>query len=207
VAERQVEQRAAIQAAAETHRQALLLQHPNLRSSGVVVVVVPGFGVAMQPMTQQRRDTLQAHLEEVLDAAPTEVADGTVVQRSNATQQVINAACTTCRGYCCRKGGDSAYIKPEVIARVRLLHPGLSNEAIAATYLNAVPEISATDSCIFHSNQGCTLPRDFRADICNDYHCPPLESWLKHGSNPSIAVVVIEDARVERSALIAHESC
>jgi hypothetical protein len=202
VAQRQAEERAAIQAAAEAHRQALLSQHPNLRSSGVEVVVVPGFNTAMQSMSQQRRDTLRAHLNEVLNVAPTEVAEDLIDQRSDAAQHVINAACATCRGYCCRKGGDSAYIKAETIARVRRHHPSLDNETIADTYLNAVPEVSATDSCIFHGEQGCALPRDFRADICNDYHCPPLETWLNGKSKLPTAVVVIEHAQVARSALV-----
>ena len=206
VTERQAEERAVIKAVAEAHRKTLMTQHPHLRSSGVAVVVVPGFDGAMQPIAQQRRDTLRAHLEEVLSEMPSEVAKDSAGQISNATQQIVNAACATCRGYCCRKGGDSAYIKPDTIARVRLHHPSLSNEAIAATYLNALPESSATDSCIFHGHQGCALPRDFRADICNDYHCPPLEDWMKDESSRPVTFVVIRDERVDRSALIEHEA-
>jgi stage V sporulation protein SpoVS len=202
VADRHAEERAAIQAVAEAHRQALMTQHPHLRKSGVDVVVVPGFDAAMQPMIKQRRDTLRTHLEEVLSATPLEVAKHLAIQRSNATQQVLNAACATCRGYCCRKGGDSAYIKAETIARVRRHHPDLSNDAIAATYINAVPEISATDSCIFHGEQGCTLPRDFRADICNDYHCSPLEGWINGESRLPAVTVAIDDGQIVRSTLI-----
>lgn len=205
VTQRQAEQRAAVEAVAESHRQALMTQHPHFRSSGLEVVVVPGFEAALQPITQQRRDTLRSHLEEVLSETPSEVAKELTVQRSNAIQQVLNAACATCRGYCCRKGGDSAYIKPETIVRVRLHRPDLNNEGLAAAYLNAVPEISATNSCIFHGEQGCTLPRDFRADICNDYHCPPLESWLKTAAKLPASVVVVDGGKVVRSACVGQK--
>jgi hypothetical protein len=202
LSDRQAEERAVAKAVAEAHRQTLITQHPHLRSRGIGVVVVPGFDAAMQPMTQQRRDNLRAHLEEVLSVTSSELVEDSTVHRSNATQQVINAACATCRGYCCRKGGDSAYIKPETIARVRQHHPDLSNEAIASMYVNAVPEIVTANSCIFHGNQGCTLPRDFRADICNDYHCPPLEAWLSSASRLAVAVVAVEGVQVVRSSLI-----
>jgi hypothetical protein len=206
VAQRQAEERAAIEAAAESHRQALLAQYADLRSRGIELVIVPGFDAVMQPMNQQRRDTLRTHLNEVLSAVPIDAAQDSIDQRSDAAQHVINVACATCRGYCCRKGGDSAYIKTETIARVRRHHPNLDNEAIADTYLDAVPKVSATDSCIFHGQQGCTLPRDFRADICNDYHCSPLETWLNGESKLPTAVVVIEHAQVARSALV-DEHC
>jgi hypothetical protein len=206
VAERQAEERAVVQAVAETYRHTLITQHPQLRSNGIEVVIVPGFDATMQLMTQQRRDTLRTHLEEVLSEMPIELAEVSMAQRSTTTQQVLNAACGTCRGYCCRKGGDSAYVKPDTIARVRLHHPGLSNEDVAATYLNAVPEISAAGSCIFHGKQGCTLPRGFRADICNDYHCPPLEDWMNGESSRPVSFVIIRDEQIHRSVLIEHDA-
>jgi len=202
VTERQAEQRAAIAAVAEKFSQSLLLQHPLLQTRGVESVVVPGFESASQPMTSERREMLRAHLEVVLAEIGEEAHRDPVAEYTSDTRRKLDAACATCRGYCCRKGGDSAYIRAETIARVRRLHPDLSEAAITATYLSAVPAVSMVGSCIFHGERGCALPRDFRADICNDYFCPPLESWLSRDQRAPLIVMTVDKERIDRSDLI-----
>ena len=57
--ERQAEERAAIQAVAEAHRQALLQQQPELHDRGLEVLIVPGFHSLPKSMDPTRRGTLQ----------------------------------------------------------------------------------------------------------------------------------------------------
>jgi hypothetical protein len=141
---------------------------------------------------------LQHHVQELL--ATQSVATEVAVTES-ANSELVKAACSTCRGFCCRKGGDSAYLTADTIARVRMQHPAMSDTDIASVYLNAVPATSMAQSCIFHGEQGCTLRREFRAQICNDYHCDPLDAALKRGNSRAIDVVVIDGLSVQVSAL------
>lgn len=207
VAQRQAEELAAIRATAATYREESLEKNPLLRARGVEVLVVPGFEATMQPMPRPRRDTLRAHIAELLsdEATDGQVSDSQLEEISPQAQQVASAGCMTCRGYCCRKGGDSAYIKADTIKRVRRTHPELDFDALIGVYLNAVPESSAADSCIFHGERGCTLPRAFRADICNQYFCPALRSWFDEphrAPDVAVAMIVVSDATVVRSTLL-----
>jgi len=207
VAERQADERAALQSAADAYRQVVLDTRPDLQMRGVDVVPVPGFGATMQPVSQSRRDTLRVHIDELLSEESL-VVESAIEQADELTpraQQVTAAGCSTCRGFCCRRGGDSAYIKADTIARIRQTHSSLTSDALAAVYLNAVPDVGAVGSCIFHGEQGCTLPRDFRADICNQYFCGPLTTWLERaGQNTeaAVALIVVEGTVVVRSNLI-----
>jgi hypothetical protein len=199
IAQRQVEERAAIQAVAEAHRDALLQQHPELRDTGLDVLIVPGFNSLLQPMDPTRRETLQQHIQELL-ATQSVATEAAVTESTNS--ELVKAACSTCRGFCCRKGGDSAYLTADTIARVRMQHPAMSDADIASVYSSSVPETSMAHSCVFHGEQGCSLQREFRAQICNDYHCDPLDVALKRGKEGAVSVVAIEALSVQRSAVV-----
>lgn len=90
---------------------------------------------------------------------------------------VLNG-CTTCRGYCCRNGGDTAFLSAGQIAWQLLSDPTLTIESIEKYYRLQLPEESIDDSCVFHTAQGCSLPRKQRASICNDFHCWELQEVL-----------------------------
>jgi hypothetical protein len=203
IARRDAARRAQVQAVAEAHRDQLLAQLPALAGTGIEVLVVPGLDMPFLPAAQSRRTTLVEHVEEIL-AAPAPPAATAAVEALTATGDAATigiAACTACQGYCCRKAGDSAYLTAETMARVRAQFPGLSDAAIAAVYHEAVPDVGASGSCIYHGVRGCTLRRDFRADICNTYFCDPVARVLDSGSANAVLVVVVEELRVKRSLL------
>jgi hypothetical protein len=209
VEKKKVDEQDAIQRVVNEYRDALLEEKPQLKAQGVAVLVVPGLDSSLQLMRESRRDTLRTHIEALLvepASVSANVAATPGVVRDATTEKALAAACSTCRGFCCRKGGDSAYIDATTIARVRYEHPELNSSEIAAAYVHAVPESSVGGSCIFHGDQGCTLPRDFRATICNDYFCGALEAWLGKYSpqtSQAVAAVVIRDSQVIRSAQVS----
>ena len=59
--------------------------------------------------------------------------------------KVAQTACTMCRGYCCKGGGEHAYLDERVMARVRLARPELDARAVmrASTFFStAIPSIN-----------------------------------------------------------------
>jgi hypothetical protein len=113
--------------------------------------------------------------------------------------------CATCRGYCCRGGGDSGYIYASTVRRVRERLPDLGAQELVEQSVNAVPEHGVAGSCIFHGAQGCALPRELRAQICNTYFCAPMDQWLARpaeAAGQTTVVVVVDGDQVVRSALV-----
>src|SRR4051794_2944945 len=43
---------------------------------------------------------------------------------------VAQAACSLCKGYCCRNGGDDGFLDSRTIARVRLADPTMTDAAL-----------------------------------------------------------------------------
>jgi hypothetical protein len=39
-----------------------------------------------------------------------------------------------------------------------------------------LPEKSFKDSCVNHTEKGCSLPKNMRSHVCNDYLCDPLNN-------------------------------
>jgi hypothetical protein len=103
---------------------------------------------------------------------------------------VAHAACGLCKGWCCKGGGEHAYVDEATIARVRRERPELNALAVARLYSERVPTVGYEGSCIFHGRQGCTLDRSLRSDVCNSYFCGGLDIYLT-GGDPAIPVIII----------------
>jgi hypothetical protein len=80
---------------------------------------------------------------------------------------VARAACSLCKGWCCRNGEDNAFLDETTMASVRCARSALNVRAVLRLYVERVPEVGYEDSCIFHGKQGCTLDRSLRSDVCN----------------------------------------
>ena len=103
---------------------------------------------------------------------------------------VGHAACSLCKGSCCKNGDDDAFLDDRTLARVRLARPEMKDRAMLRLYLDRVPPMAYRDSCIFHGKKGCTLDRSMRADVCNAYYCGGLGAFMKSG-DAHIPTVVI----------------
>lgn len=93
-------------------------------------------------------------------------------------------ACAACRGHCCSKGGNDAYLDENAIAQAWARHPRLSKRALMQRYIDAIPKKAFADSCIFHAASGCSLPRSLRAPVSEAYLCGPLEGLKKADFRP-----------------------
>ena len=120
----------------------------------------------------------------------------------------IEAACTGCRGSCCRSGGDHAYINEETISRYIETHPGSTPAQILQAYLERLPAETILDSCVFHSATGCGLPRELRSETCNRHLCGKLIN-LRAGRPAQTPVlgVYFDDGKWVRTALLDNTGC
>ncbi len=83
-------------------------------------------------------------------------------------------ACSVCKGGCCGIGEEHAFLKKETILGYMADHPDLEPAQLLAAYMDCLPENSFEDSCVNHTETGCTLTRDMRSHVCNDFLCGPL---------------------------------
>jgi hypothetical protein len=104
--------------------------------------------------------------------------------------RVAQTACSLCKGFCCRNGGDDAFLDDQTLARVRLAKPEMTERALLQVYLDCVPSTSYRDSCIFHGSRGCTLDRLMRADVCNSYFCGGLGTYMKSRDFTAPTVII-----------------
>jgi hypothetical protein len=115
---------------------------------------------------------------------------------------VARAACALCRGWCCRNGGDDAFLDDRTLARVRHARPALDARAVVRLYVESIPPNVYHDSCIFHGKDGCTLDRTLRADICNSFYCRHLGAYLRATEPPSPTVIIAGEGDKMRTSQI-----
>ena len=116
---------------------------------------------------------------------------------------LLRQLCTVCAGRCCHSGGEKAYLTATTIARVRGQNPGIRPREVFARYMAALGNKTVAGSCINHSTDGCSLSREMRADICNEYYCPALEPATREGDiheNPVSAVLLISRKSCDQKA-------
>ncbi len=84
---------------------------------------------------------------------------------------ILAAACANCEGKCCGRGGTRAYLDGNAIRRFALSHPGAEARFIINAYLLRLPQMTYRGSCVFHSANGCGLPRTMRSTTCLNTDC------------------------------------
>jgi hypothetical protein len=155
-------------------------------------VIVPRNDKALVPMSAARVGRLRKHLVEMLREAKAvkETPSPYPPEPTGFVARVAHAACSLCRGWCCRNGGDDAFLDDQTMARVRRDRPELDAQALLRIYVARVPVLAYRDSCIFHGKRGCTLDRSLRADICNGYFCRGLGDYVKSGETRAPITII-----------------
>ena len=142
-------------------------------------VELPGFDRPLRPVGAKRRRIFAAFLEGLVAevSRPRKNAAERPTKKPEAT--TFAGACAACRGHCCSKGGNDAYLDERAIAQAWARHPRLSKRGLMQLYLEAIPKTAFADSCIFHAERGCSLPRSLRAPVSEAYLCGPLMRLMK----------------------------
>ena len=170
-------------------------------------VIVPRIERALVPTSPERIQRLRKHLLEALRALRTmrKPGGGTTppAEPTGFVARVARTACTLCEGWCCKGGGEHAYLDERTLARLCATTPGLSARSILRLYLRRVPENGHAGSCIFHGQQGCTLEPSQRSDVCNDYFCGGLGTFVTRGDTTTpVRVFAGEGARLRVSPVL-----
>jgi hypothetical protein len=168
----------------------------GLTADAVDLFLLPYYSGRTAPMRPDRKDLLREHLREQLeavakmpplDARPSKTDRTTPLQRAS-----LEALCGGCRGHCCRKGGEHAYLVPRTLQRILADDPAVSGETLIDVYLSHVPARSYARSCIYHTMSGCALPRALRSETCREYFCAGMTaataSIAKNPERPIIGV-------------------
>ena len=142
-------------------------------------IELPGFDRPLRPVGAKRRRMFAAFLEGLFAEVSRPRAKSAEVPQQKPEATMFTDACAACRGHCCAKGGNDAYLDENAIAQAWARHPGLSKRALMQLYFDAIPKRAFADSCIFHAEHGCSLPRSLRAPVSEAYLCGPLMRLAK----------------------------
>lgn len=157
------------------------------------LTVLPSFAAPLTNLPERRRRAFRDHLNRVLSQATArenreEKEAGPPPRKllSLPVQTAMGGGCAACKGFCCREGGNRAYLKVKTLRRYLAAHPQQRPREVLAAYLDRLPKKSMHGSCVFHGREGCTLPREMRSDTCNDYLCDAMEKFRlgKSGTEP-----------------------
>jgi hypothetical protein len=143
----------------------------------------------VQPLSPERREAFHSHLREIILAAfadpsatsTTELPAGVKADGSGIDDPlpILSASCATCQGSCCSDGETHAFLTADTMRRYLRKHSGAEPEELFAAYDAHVPQETCADSCVFHALSGCSLPRELRSDMCNQWDCHRLKDLRK----------------------------
>ncbi len=149
--------------------------------------VIPTGSKKIIKLSTERKNLFREHLTGLISEVISELAvnrdngEGNQIEEDMPLDEDVEnespfeaTACAICRGGCCRTGDDHAFLKKETILRYISRHPDHKPKQLLDIYMAYLPEKSFEDSCINHRVTGCTLPRDLRSDVCNEFMCDSL---------------------------------
>ncbi len=190
---------------------ALQAAAPNLRGAPVTLVWLQDCDTRLTPVTAARQAAHQAHLHALLaeppDADPQPLAPAPAATPLGAQEGRL---CAQCGGRCCAEGGQrQAFITWPQLLRWQQGQPGRTAQDAAAFFMAHLPPEHVSGSCLYHGPQGCALPREHRADICNAYTCDALDgvqATLRQAPQAAFVAVTLNGDSAVRGALVQAES-
>lgn len=199
-----------------TLRQQQAVQWGAQRAERLRFAWLPVHRAWLAPVDEARRESLRAHLHALLDGDDPDAAPGpagrwalsdTEAHVAAAGAGAADAAtCGTCQGRCCRLGGQhQAFLGAPQLRRWLRDHPGSTGDDAVRAYLQALPDEHVDESCSYHGAQGCTLPRDWRADVCNVFVCDVLHS-VRSGPDSDWIVAMSGHGQLMRSTLLEAQA-
>jgi hypothetical protein len=169
------------------------------------VVLLPAYQGRLAPLPAARRRSFTRYLAEAIAEAfadPVPAAPRTAPDLAPAQAQLAAAACACCRGHCCSRGGEHAYLDADTIRRLRRAEPGLTRAAILAGYRAALGREAYEGSCVFHGPAGCRLDRGLRSDLCNSFLCNELKVAVREPLPAGPSLLVARDGEQLRRVVL-----
>ena len=169
----------------EMRRAAQLLQPAAVKlvpaaGEDYLPVVVPANTKPVVPLSPDRRRAFRDHLSQQMQQLGSSAAHARTETEQTAEHQtpdsdpVLLNVCATCQGRCCKPGYNSGKISTHTLKNYMARYPALSADEVIQAYLSFLPTTAVEDSCVFHGETGCALPRAMRSVTCNTYMCDNL---------------------------------
>lgn len=175
-------------------------------------VVIPTGLQQELPIPQERIANYRTHLEKVVAEALTykSIDDAPKDNNQEAHQKLLakekrfmnsprlkamsDRFCMLCKGGCCSRGEDHAYLSASHMRRVLDQQPELTAEQLVDQYLGYLGDASIANACINQTSQGCALPRALRSSTCNQFHCGSITKYQNkiHSDDDVEPVVVVQ---------------
>jgi hypothetical protein len=174
----------------------------------MIRIRLPANEHAIVPLSAERRAVFAANTAFALDRAleepdrPFPVTPDT----PEAHAGIIRAGCAACRGACCTKGGDTAYLYPDHFRRLLPKWKGRTRDGILADYLSRLPGRVYEESCVYHTETGCALPRELRSNLCNTFLCGGLEDMIAAAAKERGPLMIRVDCIREGSSEVVRSA-
>ncbi|MCS7465282.1 hypothetical protein NZK35_01180 [Stieleria sp. ICT_E10.1] len=119
----------------------------------------------------------------------------TPVNLSQSQLAILGNGCAVCRGHCCFQGRGHAFLYVDTVLGYMQRHPDQRPRDVLEAYVSRIGPKAYEDSCVYHAETGCTLPRDMRSKVCNGYLCKGLDEILDQlqDSSPEVFVISVSD--------------
>lgn len=128
-----------------------------------------------RPIVPQRRKRRYRFMKRLIQLVEKTLQDAPRKPRSFEDNQpsppIFEAACANCKGKCCLRGATGAHLDADAIHRFTRLHPEADSHSILKAYSLCLPPATYLGSCVFHSANGCNLPRTMRSATCLNTVC------------------------------------
>lgn len=216
--QRRVQQEHLLQAQATGLRDQVLHRFGIGKPTSFLLAIVPAAVHRITRLPASRRREFSHYLKSLIDRAllvpmPPVAECPPLPEALQAQEDRLQAAsgnaCACCQGSCCRGGAyTQAYLGVETLQRYRASHPAQGPNQILAAYLGFIGKETYEGSCVYQQVDGCSLPRELRADICNTFYCSGLQSF--RSKVPTVGpvrgfVVAATDGVMHRAALVHEE--
>lgn len=183
-----------------------------------IATTVPANTRNIRDLPEKRRKMFCDRLKQLIEQASAELCSPTHITDDSKKQtgpnvetqdtelcSILKNACAICRGSCCTRGGEHAYIKVETLLRYMHQHPELQENQVLDDYLSFLSEKTYEDSCVYHTETGCSLPSYMRSDTCPWFVCEGLDEIEKHTINTKsncFFIAAMRGTNILRSAFI-----
>jgi hypothetical protein len=159
-------------------------------------------------LPQRRKKLFREFLSELINRTMSEIEGGydNIIDYENEALNRYEAednrfpiekkACSICGGSCCSAGREHAFLKRETILRCVTVGSVQKPEDVLAEYMKYLPENTFKDSCVYHTETGCSLPRNMRSHVCNDGLCCSLRKLRRLFSREVVPKGVLFISRV-----------
>ena len=131
-------------------------------------------------LEDEQKKAFEDHLRWITARAFTEeIPDSDLSYRDDLEREqhdVLDTACSACRGGCCATAGSGAFLQDADIKRWRQRNPDGTEEQVVEEYLNMLPEQVIEEGCVFQGPEGCVMPRSMRSDQCHTFYCKSLKT-------------------------------